>query len=547
MIKQLRVQCSMADYFAALTLLYSIYSAVLPEVVRSNPPAGHLRCDSSPVSAAAAIQYKYSRSYNTIQRKQPYCAHRTTTMIATVLFSSRRFGPCGLSASLLSVFALAYYLGGGCCCCRGQREEEAAATTATAKDPCTATAEAMLAASFAASTSTLPSKDGTTASSGSTRDGDFFGGVSFALHRNGEPDPCGAVVASASAAEAFREALGEMDLCERGEGAKQQRPQELDKYQLETLLTTMFANDEGLRQQDADGGGAPLCGSTDNATAASAGLRGFCDMGPERTVVQNDHDKLVLVPPDPASDIEEGSLPCRFYTREGVRIDSLSALASLVDEARKSSSSSDCTGGDAKQQQQEGEEGTCGNNASPSPSPSAVVHLYAVPAGRVFMFAPAYIGERFVLEHMKDDMVVGGKPLVLEVISVNPRVFELYDFFSIEEGNRIVERAVKETSKTHGLHRSTTGSVGGSVFNRRTSENAWDTSGPDAKAIKRRCMKFLGFDEYWESHTDGLQVRSSPIPCFLQNNKLVFLSLILSARHNPLRTFSSTWLLLLCD
>ena len=33
-----------------------------------------------------------------------------------------------------------------------------------------------------------------------------------------------------------------------------------------------------------------------------------------------------------------------------------------------------------------------------------------------------------------------------------------------------------------------------------------DTHGKQAQAVKRRCMNVLGFDEYTESLTDGLQV-----------------------------------------
>jgi hypothetical protein len=85
-------------------------------------------------------------------------------------------------------------------------------------------------------------------------------------------------------------------------------------------------------------------------------------------------------------------------------------------------------------------------------------------------------------------------------------VFEIYDFFSTTEADELIGKSQKETSATHKLHRSTTGATNGQVYSKRTSENAWDTHGSLALKIKRRCLSMLGMDEYWESHTDGLQI-----------------------------------------
>jgi len=170
---------------------------------------------------------------------------------------------------------------------------------------------------------------------------------------------------------------------------------ELDKYDVEALLTTLFMNNM-----------ENSCGSVDNATAP-AGIGGFCDMSPERTVIQNDNDELVPVH-------KTGGLPCRFYTREGVRIKSISLLASAMEKAKESSS-----------------DGT-----------DPELHLYAVPAGRPFHFAPSYIGEKFVLDHMSKDL---GEPVIIEVLSLKPRIFELYNFFSDEEGQALIKTALTET------------------------------------------------------------------------------------------------------
>lgn len=131
------------------------------------------------------------------------------------------------------------------------------------------------------------------------------------------------------------------------------------------------------------------------------------------------------------------------------------------------------------------------------------IHLYAVPAGRVFMFAPSYIGEMFHLPHVTG---ANDTSIYLEVISLEPRVFDIFNFFSKEESVELVQKAEAETSETYRIKRSTTGSGEKSINSKRTSESGFDTSGKTALKIKRRCFDVLGFDEYIESHSDGLQI-----------------------------------------
>ena len=177
---------------------------------------------------------------------------------------------------------------------------------------------------------------------------------------------------------------------------------------------------------------------TEEADDHYAGFPGYCDMGPDRTVVQHDSDRLIRIP-------HTKSLPCRFFTREGRRITSLEDFIQVSDN-------------------------------------SFELDLYAVPAGRMFMFAPAAVGDLFELRHVRDTT---GRPLVVHTLSLQPRVFDIYHFFSHEESNALMEKALKETSETHRFHRSTTGTTGKSVFNKRTSENAWDTNGVVATKIKK--------------------------------------------------------------
>ena len=172
---------------------------------------------------------------------------------------------------------------------------------------------------------------------------EVFEGVSMLVHRNGEAESCGEASVDW---DALRQAIHTFEYC----------PDQFDKFDVESLLTRLLAKhvskcDSGLK-------GRP------------AGFLGHCDRGEDKTPILLDHDDLVLVPP-------EQSLPCRFHTREGVRITSLKQLSKLLEDTA----------------------GACSSNETCSATPG--LHLYAVPGGRVFMHAPSYVGEIFELPHVK--------------------------------------------------------------------------------------------------------------------------------------------------
>jgi hypothetical protein len=151
-------------------------------------------------------------------------------------------------------------------------------------------------------------------------------------------------------------------------------------------------------------------------------------------------------------------------------------------------------------------ESTSCSKEGADPNACDQVPLYAVQAGRVFLFAASYVGQRIDLPH-----VTGGNPslpVYLEVLSVRPAVFDLHNFFSKDESAALVDRALKETKETHKIKRSTTGDKASteSINKRRTSESGFDTNGETSLLIKRRCFDVLGFDEYMEGHADGLQI-----------------------------------------
>lgn len=313
--------------------------------------------------------------------------------------------------------------------------------------------------------------------------------VAISLHRNGEVETCGSTLMPLKGLDDALHAF-------RAKNCPKPDTQSLDKYMVESLLTEFFAQSFSTGATAAAPAGSTTtttCASTDAKRNKNlAGFRGYCDMGPDRTVPQPDSVHLV--------EGAMGNLPCRFYTREGVRISSLEQLVQLMKNVENDKTNPTCASSSTNMTTTTTTDDSSVASAS---NASLSLHLYAVPAGRVFMFAPQYVGEVFELPHVLD---LAGNPLSLEVLSLNPRVFDIHNFFSEAEAQELIDKALHEQTETHKLHRSTTGTVGASVFKRRTSENAWDTHGPTATLIKKRCMSALGFDEYYESHTDGLQI-----------------------------------------
>ena len=267
------------------------------------------------------------------------------------------------------------------------------------------------------------------------------------IHRNGDPHSCGSVKITAKELASF-DTPGKC-------------LSDLNKYDVESFLTRLLS--DKLDDQS--------CLNLDDEEP-SPGFFGYCDRGSRYTPILNDHGKLVRVP--------SGSLPCRFHTREGLRITSIDQFADLAME---------------KEQSCENQQTDCGKTAH--------IHVYGVSAGRVFMFAPSYVGEIFELPHVDVD---SGLPVYVEVLNMDPRVFEVYNFFSKEESDHLVKKAIAETSETHKIKRSTTGAGENTVFSKITSESGFDTHGEIAQKVKRRCMMSLGFDKYIEGHTDGLQI-----------------------------------------
>lgn len=279
---------------------------------------------------------------------------------------------------------------------------------------------------------------------------DPFADLNLVVHRNGQAEACGDS-AGVDIMQELKNTLQDMNECPTDFG---------DKYQVEALMTRLL---QRLVSEH--------CPSQDSRSA-DLGFMGYCDMGESRTPILPDHGQLVSVKDAANDDIPY--LPCHFHTQQGVRVTSLTLLAQLARHSTVRNDTQVCA--------EDVEQETCVAPDAIKKGPREL-HLYAIPAGRNFMFSPSYIGEIISLPH-----VSGGdptKPVYLEVLSVSPRVFDLVNFFSKAESAELVERALKETSESHRIKQSTTGAVGNHKNNKRTSESGFDTSGKTAIRIKR--------------------------------------------------------------
>ncbi|GAX23303.1 hypothetical protein FisN_21Hh011 [Fistulifera solaris] len=280
--------------------------------------------------------------------------------------------------------------------------------------------------------------------------------VSVALHFNGQAEPCNIIIVKELLNDSnVLSTLRLLDKC----------PDWESQYFTDSFLTRLLHDLSSL-----------ACSIEDQ----HPGLHQFCDRGLKRTPILRDHRLLV-----PYKLTEDGPsyLPCHFHNASGYRLSSVSLLREWIQ--------------DMSCQQ---EDYTAGKTCRGHPT----LELYAVPAGRHFMFAPKYIGEIIPLPHVPGADPT--QPVNLEVLSVSPRVFDLVNFVSKQESEDLVERALAETRESYRLQRSTTGSNGREINRYRTSETAFDAAGETAMNIKRRSFAVLGMGNYIESYADGVQI-----------------------------------------
>jgi hypothetical protein len=269
-----------------------------------------------------------------------------------------------------------------------------------------------------------------------------------------------------------------------------------NKYHVEAFLTRLLSKVIPLLSCPSE--------EKDHAYKDFIGLYGYCDMGEEKTPILLDHKNLI---PNVVYDQNQALLsllPCHIHTEHGVRVTSMKQFVELMQSQNKVSpqQGSDCV------ITSEGE-----NICSDVTHPENLLHLYAVPAGRVFMHVAAYVGQIIELYHVKG--ADPNKLVYLEVLSVSPAVFDLYNFFTKAESQELVDRALAETRESHKIKRSTTGSVQHHVNSRRTSESGFDTDGRTAVEIKKYAVVSLlaPFLSYTYVHSVRFRIIGDAFKC----------------------------------
>merc|ERR1711988_1838415 len=88
--------------------------------------------------------------------------------------------------------------------------------------------------------------------------------------------------------------------------------------------------------------------------------------------------------------LSPNTLPCRFYTRNGGKIEDLKQLKSMYVNRRRRSISSSLSNSCILHQSQD--DTTCSDNGSVEPNVDEYeeLHIYAVPNGRVFIYTPSF-------------------------------------------------------------------------------------------------------------------------------------------------------------
>ena len=99
-----------------------------------------------------------------------------------------------------------------------------------------------------------------------------------------------------------------------------------------------------------------------------------------------------------------------------------------------------------------------------------------------------------------------GDPIIMQTLSIRPRVFSLTNFITEAETDILIQNALSLTDEEFRLKRSSTGAMGYNIDKHRTSEGAFDVTSELAIVLKKRSFDLLGIFPYDETLADGLQI-----------------------------------------
>jgi hypothetical protein len=122
-----------------------------------------------------------------------------------------------------------------------------------------------------------------------------------------------------------------------------------------------------------------------------------------------------------------------------------------------------------------------------------------------FMWPAPHVG------HVRSVPTKTGKPIRMEVISTEPRVFALDGFLTGDEADHLISFA-QDDANPYKLAPSTTGTEswtqGGrtSTSSTRTSENAFDVTSQVSRDLKHRAFDLLRIAKFNDTWSDGIQI-----------------------------------------
>ncbi|CAH0482317.1 unnamed protein product [Peronospora belbahrii] len=131
--------------------------------------------------------------------------------------------------------------------------------------------------------------------------------------------------------------------------------------------------------------------------------------------------------------------------------------------------------------------------------------LYLVAPGLLFVWPFVELGHRVTVTSIASPTK---EPIIIESISESPRTFRLHNFFSGEEADKLIKRALEIREPLNKLQPSSVGLLQSQhrKSSGRTSENAFDTVSDTSVAIQHRAFDLLSLGEFKQDMCDGIQL-----------------------------------------
>lgn len=126
-----------------------------------------------------------------------------------------------------------------------------------------------------------------------------------------------------------------------------------------------------------------------------------------------------------------------------------------------------------------------------------------MPPKREFVWPVPQVGHKVELRHVTTPE---GKAIVVESVSISPRVFIVHNLFSPDEAEEIMSNVLNPPDPRDRLMGSQVGETVARSDLHRTSENGWDINSKVSNKLMKRCFEVAGIRPFNLDWGDGLQV-----------------------------------------